>query len=87
MQILKHESSYYQTTGFKWKQRIGFGISDYACNLAYLLANTYLLFYYTNCAVPSHFCIGMIQHSAYNVICNCINKFCNYEHKTYCSRR
>ena len=43
MQILKHESSYYQTTGFKWKQRIGFGISDYACNLAYLLANTYLL--------------------------------------------
>ncbi len=50
MQILKHESSYYQTTGFKWRQRIGFGISDYACNLAYLLANTYLLFYYTNCA-------------------------------------
>lgn len=50
MQTLKHEASYYQTTGFKWRQRIGFGISDYACNLAYLLANTYLLFYYTNCA-------------------------------------
>ncbi len=50
MQILKHEASYYQTTAFKWRQRIGFGISDYACNLAYLLANTYLLFYYTNCA-------------------------------------
>ena len=50
MQILKHEPSYYQTTAFKWRQRIGFGISDYACNLAYLLANTYLLFYYTNCA-------------------------------------
>lgn len=50
MQILKHEASYYQTTKFKWRQRIGFGISDYACNLAYLLANTYLLFYYTNCA-------------------------------------
>lgn len=50
MQNLKHEASYYQTTGFKWRQRIGFGISDYACNLAYLLANTYLLFYYTNCA-------------------------------------
>jgi GPH family glycoside/pentoside/hexuronide:cation symporter len=50
MQALKHEASYYQTTGFKWRQRIGFGISDYACNLAYLLANTYLLFYYTNCA-------------------------------------
>ena len=50
MQILKHEPSYYETTAFKWRQRIGFGISDYACNLAYLLANTYLLFYYTNCA-------------------------------------
>lgn len=50
MQKLKHEASYYQTSSFKWRQRIGFGISDYACNLAYLLANTYLLFYYTNCA-------------------------------------
>lgn len=50
MQKLKHEASYYQTVKFKWKQRIGFGISDYACNLAYLLMNTYLLFYYTNCA-------------------------------------
>ncbi|MDD3361553.1 MAG: glycoside-pentoside-hexuronide (GPH):cation symporter [Hespellia sp.] len=47
---LKHEPAYYQTTFFKWRQRIGFGISDYACNLAYLLVNTYLLFYYTNCA-------------------------------------
>lgn len=50
MQKLKHEPGYYQTNSFKWRQRIGFGISDYACNLAYLLANTYLLFYYTNCA-------------------------------------
>lgn len=50
MQVLKHEASYYETASFKWRQRIGFGISDYACNLAYLLANTYLLFYYTNCA-------------------------------------
>lgn len=50
MQVLKHEASYYETSKFKWRQRIGFGISDYACNLAYLLANTYLLFYYTNCA-------------------------------------
>ena len=47
MQKLKHEPAYYETTKFKC---IGFGISDYACNLAYLLANTYLLFYYTNCA-------------------------------------
>jgi GPH family glycoside/pentoside/hexuronide:cation symporter len=50
MQKLKHDASYYQTTKFKWRQRIGFGISDYACNMAYLLQNTYLLFYYTNCA-------------------------------------
>lgn len=50
MQKLKHEPAYYETTKFKWRQRIGFGISDYACNLAYLLANTYLLFYYINCA-------------------------------------
>ena len=50
MQKLKHEPAYYETMKFKWRQRIGFGISDYACNLAYLLANTYLLFYYTNCA-------------------------------------
>lgn len=47
---LKHETSYYEKPFFKWRQRIGFGISDYACNLAYLLVNTYLLFYYTNCA-------------------------------------
>ena len=38
MQKLKHEPAYYETTKFKWRQRIGFGISDYACNLAYLLA-------------------------------------------------
>ena len=47
---LKHQPSYYQGRFFKWRQRIGFGISDYACNLAYLLVNTYLLFYYTECA-------------------------------------
>ena len=34
MQKLKHEPAYYETTKFKWRQRIGFGISDYACNLA-----------------------------------------------------
>ena len=31
MQKLKHEPAYYETTKFKWRQRIGFGISDYAC--------------------------------------------------------
>lgn len=36
--------------GFLWKQRIGFGISDYACNLAYLMVNTYLLIFYTDVA-------------------------------------
>lgn len=50
MMQLKHEKEYYQGNLFKWRQRVGFGISDYACNLAYLLTNTYLLFYYTNCA-------------------------------------
>lgn len=50
MTDLKHNEKYYQTGFFKWRQRLGFGVSDYACNLAYLLANTYLLFYYTNCA-------------------------------------
>lgn len=35
---------------FLWKQRIGFGISDYACNLAYLMVNTYLLIFYTDVA-------------------------------------
>lgn len=35
---------------FLWRQRIGFGISDYACNLAYLMVNTYLLIYYTDVA-------------------------------------
>lgn len=50
MMQLKHKPSYYSSTFFKWRQRLGFGVSDYACNLAYLLTNTYLLFYYTNCA-------------------------------------
>ena len=50
MMALKHKPEYYKTPFFKWRQRVGFGISDYACNLAYLLTNTYLMFYYTNCA-------------------------------------
>lgn len=48
MMRLKHSEEYYKSNFFKWRQRIGFGISDYACNLAFLLANTFLLFYYTN---------------------------------------
>lgn len=60
MQILKHEEEYYKSVKFKWRQRIGFGISDYACNLAYLLANTYLLFYYTNCAGISAGAVGVM---------------------------
>ena len=50
MMAPKHKPEYYKTPFFKWRQRVGFGISDYACNLAYLLTNTYLMFYYTNCA-------------------------------------
>lgn len=57
---LKHEPGYYEKPFFKWKQRIGFGISDYACNLAYLLVNTYLLFYYTNCAGIGAGAVGLM---------------------------
>lgn len=57
---LKHDHSYYEKPFFKWKQRIGFGISDYACNLAYLLVNTYLLFYYTNCAGIGAAAVGIM---------------------------
>ena len=60
MQKLKHEPLYYESAKFKWRQRIGFGISDYACNLAYLLANTYLLFYYTNCAGLDSAAVGFM---------------------------
>ncbi len=56
----KHEPQYYRTKFFKWRQRIGFGISDYACNLAYLLVNTYLLFYYTDCAKIGAGLIGVM---------------------------
>lgn len=45
---------------FIWRQRIGFGISDYACNLAYLMVNTYLLFYYTNVAGIGEVAIGIM---------------------------
>lgn len=40
----------YLKKSFLWKQRIGFGICDFACNVAYILVNTYLLFYYTDVA-------------------------------------
>ena len=57
---LKHEANYYEKKSFKWRQRIGFGISDYACNLAYLLVNTYLLFYYTDCAMLPAAAVGVM---------------------------
>lgn len=44
--------------GFLWRQRIGFGISDYACNLAYLMVNTYLLIFYTDVARLSAAAVG-----------------------------
>lgn len=40
----------YLKPGFLWRQRVGFGICDFACNVAYILVNTYLLFYYTDVA-------------------------------------
>ncbi len=73
MQVLKHEASYYQTPAFKWRQRIGFGISDYACNLAYLVANTYLMFYYTNCAGINAAAIGVMM-----VVTRFVDAFTDY---------
>lgn len=45
---------------FLWRQRIGFGISDYACNLAYLMVNTYLLIYYTDVAGLNAAAVGFM---------------------------
>ena len=73
MQVLKPEASYYQTPAFKWRQRIGFGISDYACNLAYLVANTYLMFYYTNCAGINAGAIGVMM-----VVTRFVDAFTDY---------
>jgi GPH family glycoside/pentoside/hexuronide:cation symporter len=33
---------------FLWRQRIGFGIAELACNIGYIMVNTYLLIYYTD---------------------------------------
>ncbi len=44
--------------GFLWRQRIGLGISDYACNLAYLMVNTYLFIFYTDVAILSATAVG-----------------------------
>ncbi len=30
--VLKHDEAYYKTNKFLWRQRIGYGISDFACN-------------------------------------------------------
>ncbi len=31
-----------------WRQRIGYGSSDFACNLIWQMISLYLLFFYTN---------------------------------------
>ena len=49
---------------FIWRQRIGFGISDYACNLAYLMVNTYLLIFYTDVA-GGKCCVYVFDHKVY----------------------
>ncbi|WP_105301588.1 MFS transporter [Anaerococcus marasmi] len=33
---------------FIWKQRIGYGLADYACNLIWQMISLYLMFYYTD---------------------------------------
>ena len=78
---LKHEQAYYETTFFKWRQRIGFGISDFACCLAYLLTNTYLLFYYTNCAGIDAGAAGVMF-----VITKCIDAITDYLVGTWIDR-
>ncbi len=32
----------------KWRQRIGYGSSDFACNLIWQMISLYLLYFYTN---------------------------------------
>ena len=31
-----------------WKQRIGYGVSDFACNLIWQMISLYLLYFYTD---------------------------------------
>lgn len=81
MMKLKHTNEYYKSHLFKWRQRIGFGISDYACNLAYLLTNTYLLFYYTNCAGLNAADVGIMF-----VITKIIDGFTDYLTGTWIDR-
>ena len=81
MMKLKHTNEYYKSSFFKWRQRIGFGISDYACNLAYLLTNTYLLFYYTNCAGLKAADVGIMF-----VITKIIDGFTDYLTGTWIDR-
>ena len=60
---------------FIWRQRIGFGISDYACNLAYLMVNTYLLIFYTDVAgIPAASAAFMF------LITKFIDAFTDYRH-------
>lgn len=47
MAVIRKEPSI-STTSFKWKQRIGYGISDFACNLIWQMITLYLLFFYTD---------------------------------------
>lgn len=37
-------------TSFLWKQRIGYGSADFACNLIWQMISLYLLYYYTDVA-------------------------------------
>lgn len=38
------------TRGFLWRQRIGYGAADFACNLIWQMISLYLLYYYTDVA-------------------------------------
>ena len=43
---------------FLWKQRIGYGVSDFACNLIWQMISLYLLYFYTDIMNLSPLAIG-----------------------------
>ena len=43
---------------FLWRQRVGYGAADFACNLVWQMISLYLLYYYTDIAGLSGFQIA-----------------------------
>lgn len=53
---------------FLWRQRVGYGAADFACNLVWQMISLYLLYYYTDIAGLSGFQIATMF-----VICRIID--------------